>query len=45
MTDEEIERIAELIFQKLLTKQEELEYEFAHNLIEKTSFPEGKSGN
>ena len=28
MTDEEIERIAELIFQKLLTKQEELEKQF-----------------
>jgi len=28
MTDEEIERIAELIFQKLLTRQEELEKQF-----------------
>ena len=28
MTDEEVERIAELIFQKLLTKQEELEKQF-----------------
>lgn len=28
MTDEEIERIAELIFQKLLNKQEELEKQF-----------------
>lgn len=28
MTDEEVERIAELIFQKLLNKQEELEKQF-----------------
>jgi len=28
MTDEKIERIAELIFQKLLTRQEELEKQF-----------------
>ena len=28
MTDEEIEKIAELIFQKLLTRQDELEKQF-----------------
>lgn len=34
MTDEEIERIAELIFQKLLTKQEELEKQFDEQIYE-----------
>lgn len=34
MTDEEIERIAELIFQKLLTKQEELEQSFDEQIYQ-----------
>ena len=34
MTDEEIERIAELIFQKLLQKQEELEQSFDEQIYQ-----------
>ena len=34
MTDEQIERIAELIFQKLLSRQEELEKEFDEQVYE-----------
>ncbi len=34
MTDEQIERIAELIFQKLLNRQEELEKQFDEQVYE-----------